>query len=471
MEINRSLGLTIVAAALLTLYGCGKEEAKKAETTAPAVAAAPAMPEITVKIGHVAPTTGPQAHLGKDNENGARLAIDDANAKNIVIDGKKVKFELDAQDDQADPKQGTIVAQKLVDDKVAGVVGHLNSGTTIPASKLYSDAGIPEISPSATNPKYTLQGFKTAFRVMANDVQQGSVIGKAAVETLGGKKIAIIDDKSAYGAGLADETEKAAKAAGATIVAREYTNDKATDFKAILTKIKAKNPDVIMYGGMDAQGGPMVKQMKELGIKAKYISGDGTCSAEWPKLAGGAAEGQYCTQAGLPPEKMANAKDFVTRFTAKYGPIQVYAPYSYDAAMTLIAAMQKANSTDPAKYLPELAKISYDGITAKIEFDEHGDTKNGAITLYTVKDGALVPMAMNVAGKTERLDPAPAAPGGAMAPAKSGAAEMKSDMKAAGDKMMDGAKEAGAKMKSAVENPKPPTPANADTMKKDNKGQ
>src|SRR5262249_15593088 len=160
---------------------------------------------------------------------------------------------------------------------------------------------IPMISPSATNPKLTLQGFKNVFRVMANDVQQGSVIGKAAVETLGAKKIAIIDDKTAYGAGLADETEKAAKAAGATIVAREYTNDKATDFKAILTKIKAKSPDVIMYGGMDAQGGPMVKQMKELGIKAKFIAGDGVCSTEWPKLAGGAAESQYCTHTPHPP--------------------------------------------------------------------------------------------------------------------------------------------------------------------------
>ncbi|HEY3031237.1 MAG TPA: branched-chain amino acid ABC transporter substrate-binding protein, partial [Bradyrhizobium sp.] len=411
MRLNRSFGLTLVAAALLAAYGCSKEEPKQA-TTAPAAApAAPAVPEVTVKIGHVGPTTGPQAHLGKDNENGARLAIEDANAKGVTIDGKKVKFELDAQDDQADPKQGTIVAQKLVDDKVAGVVGHLNSGTSIPASKIYNDAGIPQISPSATNPKLTLQGFKNVFRVMANDVQQGSVIGKEAVTTLGAKKIAIIDDKTAYGAGLADETEKAAKAAGATVVAREYTNDKATDFKAILTKIKAKNPDVIMYGGMDAQGGPMVKQMKELGIKAKYIAGDGVCSAEWPKLAGGAAEGQYCTQAGLPPDKMPNAADFVKRFTAKYGPIQVYAPYSYDAANTLIEAMKKANSSDPAKYLPELAKISYDGITAKIEFDEHGDTKNGAITLYTVKDGKLVPMAVNVGGKTEKV--AAAAPGAA----------------------------------------------------------
>ncbi|HTP45887.1 MAG TPA: branched-chain amino acid ABC transporter substrate-binding protein [Casimicrobiaceae bacterium] len=413
MRINRPLGLTLVAAALAVAYGCGKEEPAKQAAAPAAAPAAPAMPEVVVKVGHVGPTTGPQAHLGKDNENGARMAIDDANAKGVVIDGKKVKFELDAQDDQADPKQGTIVAQKLVDDKVSGVVGHLNSGTSIPASKIYNDAGIPMISPSATNPKLTLQGFKNVFRVMANDVQQGSVIGKAAVETLGAKKIAIIDDKTAYGAGLADETEKAAKAAGATIVAREYTNDKATDFKAILTKIKAKQPDVIMYGGMDAQGGPMVKQMKELGIKAKYIAGDGVCSTEWPKLAGGAAEGQYCTQAGLPPDKMPNAKDFVTRFTAKYGPIQVYAPYAYDAANTLIAAMQKANSTDPAKYLPTLASISYDGITAKIEFDEHGDTKNGAITLYEVKDGKLVPMAINLGGKTESL--MAAAP--AMAPA------------------------------------------------------
>ena len=247
MTFNRSFGLSLVAAALVTVYGCGKEEPAKQQAATPA--AAPPAPEVTVKIGHVAPTTGPQAHLGKDNENGARLAVEDANAKGVTIDGKKIKFELDAQDDQADPKQGTIVAQKLVDDKVAGVVGHLNSGTSIPASKIYNDAGIPMISPSATNPKLTLQGFKNVFRVMANDVQQGSVIGKAAVETLGGKKIAIIDDKTAYGAGLADETEKAAKAAGATIVAREHTNDKATDFKAILTKIRAKNPDVIMYGG------------------------------------------------------------------------------------------------------------------------------------------------------------------------------------------------------------------------------
>ena len=421
MKFNRSLGLTLVAAALVTVYGCGKEEPKKA---AAAPAARPPRPPCRKSRSRSATSDrrpGRRRTWARTTKTAPAWRSTTPTARTSSSTARRSSSNSVAEDDQADPKQGTTVAQKLVDAKVAGVVGHLNSGTSIPASKIYSDAGIPQISPSATNPKLTLQGFKTTFRVMANDVQQGSVIGKAAVETLGAKKIAIIDDKTAYGAGLADETEKAAKAAGATIVAREYTNDKATDFKAILTKIKAKNPDVIMYGGMDAQGGPMVKQMKELGIKAKFIAGDGVCSAEWPKLAGGAAEGQYCTQAGLPPEKMPNAKDFVTRFTAKYGPIQVYAPYSYDAANTLIEAMKKANSTDPAKYLPELAKISYDGITAKIEFDEHGDTKNGAITLYTVKDGKLVPMAINVAGKTEKL--AAAAAGGsarrrtAMAPA------------------------------------------------------
>jgi branched-chain amino acid transport system substrate-binding protein len=214
MKSVRTPGVLLVLAASLAVIGCGKKEEPKAAAPAPAPVAAPApapKPEMVVKIGHVAPLTGPIAHLGKDNENGARLAVDDANAKKIEIDGKVIKFELLGEDDQADPKTGTVVAQKLVDAKVAGVVGHLNSGTTIPASAIYNAAGLPQISPSATNPKYTQQGFNTAFRVMANDIQQGSVVGAYAVKDLGAKKIAIIDDRTAYGQGLADEVEKAAK--------------------------------------------------------------------------------------------------------------------------------------------------------------------------------------------------------------------------------------------------------------------
>src|SRR3954469_19916908 len=208
--------------------------------------------DMVVKIGHVAPTSGGIAHLGKDNENGARMAIDELNAKGVTIGGKKAKFELVPEDDAGDPKQGTAVAQKLVDSKVNGVIGHLNSGTTIPASKVYNDAGIPQISPSATNPKYTRNGYKTTFRVVADDVHLGGTLGRYAVKELKGKSIAVIDDRTAYGQGVADEFEKGVKGAGGTTVSHQFTTDKATDFTAILTQIKSKKPDVVFYGGMDA---------------------------------------------------------------------------------------------------------------------------------------------------------------------------------------------------------------------------
>jgi branched-chain amino acid transport system substrate-binding protein len=358
------------------LAGCGKESSSGGPKT--------------IKIGQVAPLTGPQAHLGKDNDNGARLAIEEVNAQGVTIGGATVKFELVSEDDQADPKTGTIVAQKLVDARVAGVIGHLNSGTSIPASKIYNDAGIPQISPSATNPKYTQQGYRGAFRVMANDVQQGKVLGEYAVTKLRAKKIAIIDDRTAYGQGLADEFEKAAKAAGATVVGREYTSDKSTDFRAILTNVKARQPDIVFYGGMDSQAGPMAAQMKSLAIKAKLLGGDGAQSVEFIKLAGPAAEGSIASSPGLPLDKMPGGKGFTDRFTAKYGQIQIYAPYAYDATMTLIEAMKKANSTEPAKYLPELSKTSRQGVTGPIAFDEKGDLRSGPITLYEVKAGKWV---------------------------------------------------------------------------------
>ena len=345
-----------------------------------------------VKIGHVGPTSGAIAHLGKDNENGARMAIDELNAKGVTIGGKKVKFELLAEDDAGDPKQGTAAAQKLVDSKVNGVVGHLNSGTSIPASKVYSDAGIPQISPSATNPKYTRQGYKTTFRVVADDVHLGGTLGRYAVEQLKGKSIAVIDARTAYGQGVADEFEKGVKGKGGSIVKREFTNDKATDFTAILTNIKAAKPDVVFFGGMDAVAGPMIRQMKQLGINAKFMGGDGICSGELPKLAAGTmADGQVvCAEAGgVEGEQKAGMEKFRADFKKKFNAdVQVYAPYVYDATMVMVDAMVKAGSADPAKYLPVLAKTSgYKGVTGTISFDEKGDVKNGALTLYTYKGG------------------------------------------------------------------------------------
>ncbi len=346
--------------------------------------------DMVVKIGHVGPTSGQIAHLGKDNENGARMAIDELNAKGVTIGGKKAKFELLAEDDGADPKQGTAAAQKLVDAKVNGVVGHLNSGTSIPASKIYSDAGIPQISPSATNPKYTRQGYKTTFRVVADDVHLGGTLGKYAVTQLKGKSIAVIDDRTAYGQGVADEFEKGVKSAGGKTVDRQFTTDKATDFTAILTSLKAKNPDVVFFGGMDAVAGPMLRQMKQLGINAKFMGGDGICSGELPKLAAGTmADGQVvCAEAGgVEGEAKKSMDDFKAGFKKKFNAdVQIYAPYVYDAVNVMVAAMVKAGSADPAKYLPVLAKTEgYKGVTGTIAFDEKGDIKNGALTLFTYK--------------------------------------------------------------------------------------
>jgi branched-chain amino acid transport system substrate-binding protein len=346
--------------------------------------------ELVVKIGHVGPTSGAIAHLGKDNENGARMAIEELNAKGVMIGGKKAKFELLAEDDAGDPKQGTAAAQKLVDSKVNGVIGHLNSGTSIPASKIYSDAGIPQISPSATNPKFTRNGYKTTFRVVADDVHLGGTLGKYAVTQLKGKSIAVIDDRTAYGQGVADEFEKGVKGAGGATVAREFTNDKATDFTAILTSIKAKNPDVVFFGGMDAVAGPMMRQMKQLGINAKFVGGDGICSSELPKLAAGTmADGQVvCAEAGgVEGAAKKSMDDFYAAYKKKYNDdVKVYAPYVYDALNVMVAAMVKAGSAEPAKYLPVLAATDgYKGVTGIIGFDSKGDIKNGALTLYTYK--------------------------------------------------------------------------------------
>jgi branched-chain amino acid transport system substrate-binding protein len=354
--------------------------------------------DVVVRIGHVAALSGGAAHFGKDNENGARLAVEDLNAKGVMIGGKKAKFELVTEDDAADPKQATSAAQRLVDLKVNGVIGHLTSGTSIPASRLYAQAGIPQIAASVTNPQYTRQGFKTTFRVVADDVQLGQTLGRYAVLSLKAKRIVVIDDRTAYGQGLADEFEKGTKSAGGNVVKHEFTNDKATDLMGILTAIKAAHPDVIFYGGMDAVGGPLARQMKQLGIRARLMGGDGMCSRDIPRLAGGMLGNDelICAEAGgIDGKDATGAKamdDFKARFQKRFNiGVDLYAPYTYDATMLMAQAMEKAGSADPAKYLPVLAKTTnYKGVTGTISFDEKGDIKNGALTLYTYRGGNKV---------------------------------------------------------------------------------
>ncbi len=379
--------------AALSLFACSQSSPPPQPQ-----AGAPAATQTVIRIGQVSPLTGGIAHLGKDNENGVRLALEEANAKGIDIGGQKVEFELLSEDDQGDPKIGTTVAQKLIDAKIAGVVGHLNSGTTVPASALYEQAGMPMVSGSATNPKLTEQGFKHVFRIVGRDDQQGPVVANYLLSELKPKTVAVIDDATAYGEGLANEVEKTLKAAGVQVLAREKGTDKTTDWKAILTKLKGKKPDAVFYGGMDATAGPLVRQAGELGFKVPFAFGDGACTDKMAELAGAAAEGLLCSQAGIPVQA-ANPK-FLTAYKTRFkiDPI-LYSPFTYDATNLLIAAMQKAASSEPAKYLPELTKLGHDGATGHIEFDAKGDRKDAEMTIFTMRQGKVTPLAIAKSGK------------------------------------------------------------------------
>ncbi|MEJ7932038.1 branched-chain amino acid ABC transporter substrate-binding protein [Ramlibacter sp. AN1015] len=349
-----------------------------------------------VKIGHVAPISGAQAHYGKDNENGVRMAIEDLNKQNLTIGGKRVRFEIQAEDDAADPKQGTAAAQKLCDSRVAGVVGHLNSGTTIPAAKVYNDCGIPHVTGAATNPNLTKPGYKTTYRIIANDNALGAALAHYAADNLKLKKVAIIDDRTAYGQGVADVFKKTAKEKGMQVVDEQFTTDKATDFMAILTAIKSKNPDAIFYGGMDPQAGPMLRQMEQLGMgNVKYFGGDGICTAEIAKLAGGAKtlNNVICAEGGSSLGKMPGGAEWKKRYDEKYpNQFQVYSPYTYDATFVLVDAMKRANSTNPKDYTKELVKTNMKGVTATIAFEPNGELKNPATTLYNYKEGKKTPI-------------------------------------------------------------------------------
>jgi branched-chain amino acid transport system substrate-binding protein len=384
----------VAIAAALALTACSRQETpapKTAAAPAPAPAPAKAAGSDVVKVGHVGPISGAIAHLGKDNENGARLAVEEINAAGgVKVGDQTVKLELVTGDDKADPKDGTLVAQKMIDEGVVALVGHLNSGTTIPASKLYSDANLSHVSPSATAVKLTEQGFKTTFRVVARDDKQGAALANFASGPLKAKTVAVIDDRTPYGQGLADEFEKFAKEKGMKVVGREFTNDKASDFNAILTKVRSMKPDVVMYGGMDATAGPMAKQMKQLGMKSTLLAGDGVCSPEFIKLAGNAADIMKCSNAGEAVEKLAKGADFVAKYKKRFNTdVQVYSPYSYDAVYVIVEAMKKAGKADRASITTALRDTNYDGLTGKIAFDAKGDIKDGAISMFEVKDGKL----------------------------------------------------------------------------------
>ncbi|WP_338766472.1 branched-chain amino acid ABC transporter substrate-binding protein [Massilia sp. METH4] len=352
------------------------------------MSAGAAAQETVVRIGHSGPLSGAQAFSGKDNENGARLAIEELNAKPLTIGGKKIRFELVSEDDQGDPKAGVNAAQKLADGGVRYVVGPYNSGVAIPASRVYANAGVV-VASVASNPKLTQQGYKNLFRVNASDTQLGSRMAVYAAKELKLKTVAVIDDRTAFGQGLAEEFKRAARAAGMTVAGHEYTTDKAVDFTSILTKLRPKNVEAIFFGGYAPQGGPMARQIRQLGIKAKLLGGDTICTAEMGKLGGDAVGSNVlCSQGGALLDKAANGPAFKTKFKKRFNAEpDVYAASYYDAVNLFAQAMQKTDSIEPAKVGPAISAGSYQGVAGTYAFDAKGDMKASPVTIFTFKGG------------------------------------------------------------------------------------
>ncbi len=368
MHLNKLIGI-----ALLSLLGTASAQ------------------ETIVKIGHSGPLSGSQSFAGKDNENGVRLAIEELNAKPITIGGKKLKFELLSEDDQGDPKSGVNVAQKLIDNGVKFVLGPYNSGVAIPASRMYSDAGVV-VATVGSNPKITEQGYKNLYRINASDTQLGGKMALYAAKVLKLKAVGVVDDRTAYGQGVAEEFKKQARASGMNVVGHEFTNDKASDFLSILTSLKAKKVEAIFLGGYAPQGGPMARQMKQLGLNAKLLGGDTICAAEMGKLGGDAVgDNVLCTQGGAILDKATNGAQFKAKYKKRFNQDpDVYAASFYDGMMLFANAMKKANSIDPAKVGAEIAKGSFTGVAGSYAFDNKGDMTSSPVTIFTFKGGQPV---------------------------------------------------------------------------------
>lgn len=391
--------LAVVVALSMVVVGCGggseKSESKKSGETV----------EIAIGIG--APLTQGATALGQGMKRGALLAIEQANESDEAKE-LGIKFVGVDGDDMGDPKTGVTVANTFAGNtKLVGVMGHLNSGVSIPASKVYNDKKIVQVSPASTNPALTLQGLDNVFRTCTIDSVQGPVGAQVAYGEFGFKTVAIVDDSTPYGTGLADEFGKEFEKQGGKIVFREKTTDKETDFNALATKIKNAKVDFVYYGGVYNAGALLSKQISDAGITAPMMGGDGLLDAEFINLAGAAqAEGDYTTCVGYPTDQLPAGQDFIAAFKEMWpdDELAAYDPYAYDAADVIIKAVfAVAEDMGADKVLSDagrdaviktVAATDYDGVTGKIAFDENGDTLNKAITTYQVKGGKWVPVVL-----------------------------------------------------------------------------
>jgi len=347
-----------------------------------------------VKIGHSGPLSGPNAFAGKDNENGVRLAIEDLNAKKLVVGGKTLKFELESEDDQCDAKAGVSVAQKFVDAGIKYVMGPYCSGVALPASRLYNEGGVL-VSTVGTNPKVTQRGYKNLYRIIPSDDQIGASMAIYAAKVLKITKVGVVDDRTAFGQGVADEFTKEAKKQGLTVVGQEFTTDKAVDFTGILTSLKAKAPEAIFFGGYAPQAAPMARQMKQLGMTTKLLGGDTLCSPVTGQLGGDAVnERVFCAQGGSILDKAESGPAFKAKFKQHFNvDADSYAVSYYDQMMLIGQAMQKANSIDPDKVGAEIYKTNYKGVAGLYSYDDKGNLKQGSVTVSTFRNAVPVALA------------------------------------------------------------------------------
>jgi branched-chain amino acid transport system substrate-binding protein len=390
-------GLLVAVAMVST--GCGGSSSGSASTGSSGTT--------EVKIGIGAPLTAGATALGQGMQRGAELAIEQANASETVK-AAGLKFAGVAGDDQGDPKTGVTVANTFASDPaLVGVMGHLNSGVSIPSSKVYAAKKIVMISPASTNPALTQQGLTNVFRVCTTDAVQGPAAANFASSLLGFKSVYVVDDSTPYGTGLADEFVKQFTANGGKVLGRDKTADSDKDFTALVSKIKPLNADLIYYGGIYNSGALLAKQAKDGGVKAPLMGGDGLYDGKFVELAGATqAEGDFATSVGYPTDKLPAGQDFLAAYDKKY-PGQApaaYDAYAYDAANVIIAATVQAAKavgadkvTGPAgreAIIKAVASTNTQGVTGGISFDSKGDTTNKAITLYTVQGGKWITKAL-----------------------------------------------------------------------------
>ncbi|RYF28146.1 MAG: branched-chain amino acid ABC transporter substrate-binding protein [Comamonadaceae bacterium] len=372
--MNRSLFRTCILAASLALAGLSHAQER-------------------IRVGFLSPVTGPQAANGVDNRDGVLLAIKEINARGIQVGGKPVRFELDINDDGADPKQGVQIAQSLADRKVKFVLGPYNSGVAMPASRVLADADIVTFT-VASNPKITQQGHRNLFRIGASDNQLGTKMATYAAQDLKIKTVAVIDDRTAYGQGVAKEFSDEARRQGIKVVTNEFTTDKSTDFTAILTSVRASKAEAVFYGGYSPQGGPMLRQMRALGLNVPLLGGDGICSSETALLSQVAGHmNTYCTQGGSMLDKSDKGQKFIERYRAEYkrDPL-TYAAAFYDGMHLLAAAIEATQSTDGKKIVEHVAKGKYAGVSGEYSYDDKHDLRSSAVTVFTFKGKDVVPL-------------------------------------------------------------------------------